>query len=114
LKEKREFIDFAAGMLRAVEDAEDFTKGMDYEKFFLDRKTSMAVVRCLEVLGEAAKHIPREVKHNNREIPWKIINGLRNRIAHDYMRINLKIVWIIVKDELPKLKPAIKNLNNIR
>jgi uncharacterized protein with HEPN domain len=111
MKVKRKAADFIDDMARVIDDIENFIKGMDYDGFFGDRKTTMAVVRCLEILGEAAKHVPQVIKHKNPGIPWKKINGLRNRIAHDYLSIDLKIVWAIAVDELPKIKPDIKKLS---
>jgi len=106
--------DYTKDMLQVIENIEDFTKGMDFEGFFNDIKTTMAVVRCLEILGEAAKHIPQVIKNKNPHIPWKEINGLRNRIAHDYLKIDLQVVWGIIRKELPKIKPAIKKISVIK
>lgn len=110
MKEKRKTEDYVNDMLQAAENAEGFIKGMDYEIFFSDIKTTMAVVRYLEILGEAAKHIPKVIKNKNSHLPWKEINGLRNRIAHDYLKIDLQVVWGIIRKELPKIKPYIMML----
>jgi uncharacterized protein with HEPN domain len=111
MKADREYGDFVNDMLSSIKDTYEFTKSMNYEDFFRDRKTTHATVRSLEIFGEAAKHIPQNIRDRHTDIPWKKIIGLRNRIAHDYFGIDLKLVWKIVKEELPELKPAIQRLS---
>jgi uncharacterized protein with HEPN domain len=77
---------------------------MEFEDFNRDRKTIDAVVRNLEIIGEASKNIPDETKILYQDIDWKGIIGLRNRIAHEYFGVSLTIVWNIIKKELPRLK----------
>ena len=111
MRKKREYGDYVNDMLDSIKNAADFTKGMTYEKFFKDTKTTHATVRCLEILGEAAKNIPEHIKEKHSDIPWKKIIGLRNRVAHEYFGIDLKLVWKIVNEELPILKTQVQKLN---
>ena len=69
-----------------------------------------AVIRNLEIIGEATKNISQDLKIQNSSIPWKQMAGLRDVLIHDYMGISLKIVWNVVQNELPQLKTAIKEI----
>ncbi len=83
---------------------------MDYEGFTDDRKTIDAVVRNLEVIGEASRQIPDEIKEKYSEIDWRAMIDLRDRIVHEYFGISLSIVWNIIKKELPSLKEHLKSI----
>ena len=85
-----------------------YTNGMDYEAFLSDTKTQDAVVRNLEVLGEAAKNISGALKVKYPKLPWKDLAGVRDKLIHHYFGVNLEIVWCIVTDDLPPLKDEIK------
>jgi|SRR5208337_2298128 len=110
MRKNREYGDYINDMLDSIKDTSEFIGEMDCKKFFKDRKTTLATVRCLEILGEAAKNIPENIRDKHPDIPWKKIIGLRNRIAHEYFGIDLKLVWKIIKDELPALKPLVQKL----
>ena len=89
---------------------ERYTAGLDNESFLADEKTIDAVVRNLEIIGEAAKQLPAEFKVQQAQIQWSQIAGLRNRIVHDYAGIDLHLVWQILKTAIPKLALQIANL----
>ncbi len=76
----------------------------DYDSFISDEKTVDAIVRNFEIIGEAAKNIPDNIKDKHQEIDWKGLIGFRNRIVHEYFGMNLQIIWYILKNELPSLK----------
>jgi uncharacterized protein with HEPN domain len=78
--------------------------------FVSDTKTADAVVRNLEVIGEAASRLPAGFRDLHPNIPWRQIVGLRNRIVHAYFDVDLEIVWTISREELPKLTAAIRSL----
>lgn len=107
---KRTFLDYVEDILESINLIADFTKDITYEDFFRDRKTSYAVIRAVEIIGEAAKNIPDEVKAEFPDIPWHKMAGIRNKIAHEYFGISLKIVWNVAKEELPTLKDEIELL----
>jgi uncharacterized protein with HEPN domain len=74
---KRTYADYIQDILSSLEEIEDFTKDMDFKTFITDKKTVNAVIRSLEVMGEAVKMIPEEIKNKHPEIPWKYIAGMR-------------------------------------
>jgi len=90
-----------------------FVDGYTYESFELDRKTWYAVVRALLVIGEAAKRIAVADRGRAPTIPWRLMTGMRDRLVHDYDRVQLKLVWSTVLDDLPQLLPAIRELRDV-
>lgn len=107
---KREWKLFVEDILESIGLIENYVIGMNFDDFKNDRKTVDAVVRNLEIIGEAARNIPDKIKNIKKDIDWKGLTGLRNRIAHEYFGISNTIVWNIIKQELPKLKDQIKYL----
>ena len=96
---KREWKLFVEDILESIELIENYVHNMELNDFIKDRKTIDAVVRNFEIIGEASKFIPDDIKTRNPEIDWKGIIGLRNRIAHEYFGISVSIVWDIIKKE---------------
>jgi uncharacterized protein with HEPN domain len=84
------------------------TAGKD--RFWVDRKTQDAVVRNLEIIGEATKHVSQPLKDSRPDIPWKPITGMRDKLIHDYFGINLQLVWDVVERDLPTLKLKVQQL----
>ena len=107
---KRELGDYIQDILEALGEVEDFTTGMQFEDFVEDKKTVNAVVRSLEVIGEATKKIPDNLRKKHSEIPWKRMAGMRDKLIHEYFGIDLEIVWEVVNNELPPIKPLIQKV----
>ena len=85
-----------------------YVQNMDYDAFVRDTKTQDAVIRNIEIIGEAARNIPELIREDNPSIPWKQISGTRDRLIHDYFGTNLDIVWNIVDKELSPLLEGIQ------
>lgn len=96
-----------------MESIENFTRDMHFENFVSDDKTTSAVIRKLEIIGEAAKHIPEEIKVQNPQVPWKEMVGMRDKLIHFYSGVDYHLVWATIKERIPKVKVLItKILNN--
>ena len=107
---KREYEDYLRDMLENAELALNFVQGMDYDKFFEDEKSKYAVMRALEVIGEAAGKIPENVRDSSPEIPWREITGMRNKLMHEYFGANMKVVWRTVQEDLPVIISLLKKM----
>ncbi len=107
---KEEFIDYVEDIIEAMNDAESFVKNEEYNIFVKDRKTVYAVLRALEIIGEAVKHIPVPIKNRYPQIRWKDMAGMRDKVIHEYFGINLKRVWRTVNEDIPKLKPEFEKI----
>jgi uncharacterized protein with HEPN domain len=106
----RDYQVYLEDILEAISKIAEFTKGFRLETFSDDAKTMDAAVRNLEVIGEAIKKIPDDVKHKHPEIEWKKIAGLRDILIHEYFGVDIEIVWDIIQSKLPELKKKIKSL----
>jgi len=89
---KRNVRIFANDIYKNMRKALDYIGDMDYEAFSKDDKTSYAVVRCLEIIGEATKHIPDSVRDDFPEIPWRQMAGMRDKVIHDYFGVQVKTI----------------------
>ena|SRR5215208_4610267 len=97
-------------MLAAIAKVERYTSAMEQEMFRQDEKTVDAVVRNLEILGEAARQMPADFASHHPEVPWRQIAGLRNRIVHDYFGLDLEMIWQVVSHDLPPLRKLLEGL----
>lgn len=101
---KRELVEFFSDIFESANRIMDYIAGMTYEDFLEDLKTRDAVLRNLEVIGEASKYVDDEHRAEYPEIPWKEMTGMRNKLIHHYFGVNFEIVWTIIKDELPDVR----------
>lgn len=96
-------------ILECIESIQDYTKS-GKEEFVIKKIIQDAVIRNLEIIGEATKKIPSEIKAQSPDVPWREMAGLRDVLIHDYMGVDLSTVWNVIEKELPKLKEQIKSL----
>jgi uncharacterized protein with HEPN domain len=106
----KEFIDYLEDIVKAIDDALSFVKNMNYDIFAKDTKTTYAVIRALEIIGEATKKVPTSVKTDYDQIPWKKMAGMRDKVIHEYFGVDLKRVWNTVNNDLPALKPLFEKI----
>jgi uncharacterized protein with HEPN domain len=103
----RDYRDYLQDISDAVNDIENFVYDMTYEQFVKDRKTLNAVVRSIEVIGEASKNIPPAIKEKNKSLPWRQMAGMRDKLIHAYFGVDKEILWKATTEEIPLLKKAI-------
>lgn len=96
----------------SLERIERYTSGMNRSQFLSDEKTIDAVVRNLEIIGEAVRWLPEEFKRQHVKIPWTQIGGLRNRIVHDYFGLDLEIIWQVLQTSLRDFKTHLDTAKN--
>jgi uncharacterized protein with HEPN domain len=106
----RNVLVYIKDILQNMRDAEQFIQGMTYEQFVADKKTMNAVLRSIEVIGEAAKRVPDDVRAQYPQIPWKEMAGMRDKVIHLYFSVDNETVWLVVKERIPSLQPLIEQI----
>jgi uncharacterized protein with HEPN domain len=111
MPKKRDINLFFTDILEAIGSIKEYTHGMGYEEFIQDKRTRDAVVRNLEIIGEAAKNIPESVKEKYPEVNWKAITGMRDKLIHEYFGVSNPIVWETITGDIPVFEAQIKEIS---
>ncbi len=98
---------FVEDILESMDKIERYTKDLTYEGFVKDEMVVDAVIRNIEIIGEAARNIPEDVREEYPDVPWRRMIGLRNIAVHEYFGVDLSIVWEITTKNLPETRPMI-------
>ena len=107
-----EVLDYLDDILESVEKIKRFTKGMSYDEFVDDPKTVDAVLRNFEVIGEAAKNVPDDIRTEYTDVPWSEMAGMRDKLIHGYATVELQIVWETIRKEIPTLGTQIESVRD--
>ena len=106
----REWRIYVRDMIAFGEKALDYAAGLDQAAFVASSITYDATLRNLQLIGEAATHVPEEVREAHPEIEWRDIVATRNRLAHDYLGLDDDAIWSIIRDDVPPLLPKLRSL----
>jgi uncharacterized protein with HEPN domain len=108
---KRDYRLYIDDILEAVEKIEKYVMGLTFNQFAQNSMIIDAVIRNFEIIGEATKNIPEEVRKKYPDIPWKEMAGMRDKLAHEYFGVVLEVVWETMKKRLPDLKTLIQKVS---
>lgn len=106
----RDIRDYLEDIALAINDIREFVSDLPYSAFVKDRKTSHAVIRSLEIIGEATRKIPQEIRQQHPDIPWSEMSAMRNKLIHEYFGVDLDIVWETIHQDLAPLAHAVAAL----
>jgi len=106
----RDLRDYINDLIEACEDILSFTEGISYTEFVGDKRTVNAVVRSLEVIGEATKKLPTTFRNNYPNIPWKQMAGMRDKLIHEYFGVDKEMLWQVIQRHIPNILPLIKEI----
>jgi uncharacterized protein with HEPN domain len=98
---------YVEDIIAAISSIDLYTKGLTYEDFVSDKKTVDAVIRNLEVIGEATKQVPLAVRQKYPKVPWRDMAGMRDKLIHGYFGVQLNVVWKTIKERLPEVQPLV-------
>lgn len=107
---KKEYGDYLEDIIDAMSKTEKFTENLKYDEFIKDDKSTFAVIRALEIIGEAVKNIPETIKVKYPDIPWRDMAGMRDKLIHEYSGVKLDLVWKTVKEVIPPLKQKFQKI----
>ena len=107
---ERSDADLIEDMLLCITRIKEYVSGLSYEEFAKDYKTQDAVIRNLEIIGEASKKLSDNLKGRHTEIPWKLIAGTRDRLIHGYFGVNIDVIWETVINDIPRVEVQLKGI----
>lgn len=110
MKRKRDFRLYIDDIAESIVRIQEYTRGVTHEEFLAKSMVHDAVFRRLEIIGEAAKHVPSDFRAQYRAVPWREVAGMRDKLIHDYLGVDLELTWKVVQNDLPPLFEQIRAL----
>jgi uncharacterized protein with HEPN domain len=107
---KRVYTDYLQDIVDYAEKAMRFVRGVSFDDFGDNEEKIFAVVKALEIIGEAARHLPKSVRDKYPAVPWKQVTGMRDKMTHEYFSVDLEVVWRTVHEDLPPLRDTAKKM----
>jgi uncharacterized protein with HEPN domain len=107
---KRAFISFIQDIVDEMDRLERFVEGIDVDQLRADEKTAYAMMKALEIIGEAAKQVPESVRQRAPEVRWREMAGMRDRITHGYWSVDVALIWHTVHKRFPVERPVLRRL----
>ncbi len=110
MHERRPIILFLVDIIDATTDIRSFTRGMAFDDFVADKRSKLAVIRCLEIIGEAVKNLPEDLKLAHPDVDWRAAAGMRDVLIHAYFGSSDRVIWDTVTNDLPGLERQVKEI----
>ena len=110
MKSKREYVGYLRDILDTAQKARRFVEGVDFDSFVANDEKVFAVMQALQIIGEAAKKVPKSARERYTDVPWRDVAGMRDKLIHDYFSVNLRRLWQTVQDDLPALQATIERM----
>ncbi|MBI3788425.1 MAG: DUF86 domain-containing protein [Ignavibacteriales bacterium] len=107
---QRAYADYLQDIVDHADKAMQFVRGVSFDDFGDNQEKIFAVVKTLEIIGEAARHVPKSMRDKYEAIPWKQVTGMRDRMTHEYFSVDLEVVWRTVHEDLPPLRETAKKM----
>ena len=107
---KRNYKLFVRDIWESINKIKEFVKRLSFKEFVNDDKTVSAVIRKLEIIGEPTKNIPPFIKKKYSQLNWRGMAGMRDKLVHNYFGVDFEILWKVIKEDIPSIKPLIKQM----
>ncbi len=104
----RDYRLYLKDIVAAMESIQEFIAGIDFEEFCADDKTASAVMRKLEIIGEAVKQVPQDVRQKYPQVPWREMAGMRDKLIHFYFGVDYSLVWRTITERVPKIQEEVR------
>jgi len=111
---KRKIGDYIEDVIEAMNNAIKFVEDISYNKFIRDIKTTYAAIRAIEIIGEAVKNIPQEIRQKYTDIPWRDMAGMRDKVIHAYFGVRIERIWEFIKKICQFLSSGLKILKELK
>ena len=110
MKPKRQYADYLSDILDSVQKARRFLKGVKFDAFAANDEKVFAVMQALEIIGEAVKNLPRSIRERYPEVSWRDVARMRDKLIHQYFRVNVRLLWETVRKDLPSLQMTVERM----